>query len=178
MLGLTTMPARWLILLALFPGQADRPGSAFHEFTGKVIHIADGDTLTVLDRENAQYKVRLHGIDAPEKAQAFGTKAKEALAEKVHEKTVRVVWKERDRYGRTVGDVWLPDRSGERNINIEMVQEGYAWWYRAYAPHSKALEQAEARARTERLGLWRDREPEPPWEFRKKERETKSGQRR
>jgi endonuclease YncB( thermonuclease family) len=178
MFGMTTTAARWLIIVALLPGEADRGGSTFHEFSGKVVHIADGDTLTVLDRENVQHKIRLHGIDAPEKAQAFGTKAKEALAEKVHEKTVRVVWKEKDRYGRIVGDVWLPDRAGERNINIEMVRDGWAWWYRTYAPRSKALESAETQARTERLGLWRDREPEPPWEFRKKERETTSGQRR
>src|SRR5205823_3500794 len=119
----------------------------------------------------------LHGIDAPEKSQAFGNKAKEALAEKVHEKNVRVAWKERDRYGRIVGDVWLPDppagerKAGERNINIEMVRDGWAWWYRQYAPKSRALEGAETEARKERRGLWRDREPEPPWEFRKKDRE-------
>jgi endonuclease YncB( thermonuclease family) len=152
----------------------------FHEFTGKVVHIADGDTLTVLDRDKVQHKVRLHGIDAPEKGQAFGTEAKEALAEKVHERTVRVVWKEKDRYGRIVGDVWLLDpQCGERpvgnqNINIEMVRDGWAWWYRQYAPKSRALEAAEAEARKEKRGLWRDREPEPPWDFRRKERDRKS----
>src|SRR6267378_4491443 len=87
-----------VIALAFLPA----PDAKFHEFTGKVVHIADGDTLTVLDADNVQHKIRLHGIDAPEKGQAFGTKAKEALAEKVHEKTVRVVWKEKDKYGRIV----------------------------------------------------------------------------
>src|SRR5258708_5481819 len=101
--------------LGLVPALAAETAD-FHELTGKVVHIADGDTLTVLDNDKVQYKIRLHGIDAPEKGQAFGTKAKEALAEKVHEKTVRVVWKEKDQYGRVVGDVYL----GDRNINIEM----------------------------------------------------------
>lgn len=153
------------IVLAFFP----EPESNFHELTGKVVAIADGDTLTLLDSDKVQHKIRLHGIDAPEKAQAFGTKAKEALAEKVHEKTVRVVWKEKDQYGRIVGDVNL----GDRNINIEMVHDGFAWWYRTYAPKSRLLEQAEADARKAKRGLWRDKNPEPPWEFRKKERESR-----
>ena len=162
-----TAPAavRCLVLsLAFFAEPEAKP----HELAGKVVHVADGDTLTVLDNEKVQHKIRLHGIDAPEKGQAFGTKAKEALAEKVHEKTVRVVWKEKDRYGRIVGDVHL----GDRNINVEMVHDGFAWWYRTYAPKSKALEQAEAEAKKEKRGLWRDKDPEPPWEFRKKERES------
>ena len=91
-------------------------------------------------------------------------------AEKVHEKTVRVVWKEKDRYGRIVGDVHLADESGDRNINIEMVHDGFAWWYKSYAPKSKTLEQAEAEAKKERRGLWHDKNPEPPWEYRKQER--------
>ncbi|MBI3860930.1 MAG: thermonuclease family protein [Planctomycetia bacterium] len=86
------------------------PAAETPELTGKVVHIADGDTLTVLDADKVQHKIRLHGIDAPEKGQAFGTKAKEALAGKVHEKTVRIVWKEKDRYGRIVGDV-SPNRT-------------------------------------------------------------------
>ena len=154
-----------IVDLALFP----EPDSAIHELTGQVVHIADGDTLTVLDADKVQHKIRLHGIDAPEKGQAFGTKAKEALAEKVHEKAVRVVWKEKDRYGRIVGDVHL----GDRNVNVEMVRGGWAWWYRTYAPKSKALEEAEAEARKEKRGLWRDKEPEAPWEYRKREREAK-----
>ena len=159
----------FVVALALYA----EPDSKLQEFTGKVVHIADGDTLTVLDADNVQHKIRLHGIDAPEKSQAFGTKAKEALAGKVHEKTVRIVWKEKDRYGRIVGDVHL----GDRNINIEMVHDGYAWWYRTYAPKSKTLEQAEAEAKKEKRGLWHDKDPEPPWEFRRKERENKKDSR-
>ena len=93
---------------------------------------------------------------------------------KVHEKNVRVVWKEKDRYGRIVGDVHL----GDRNVNVEMVHDGFAWWYKTYAPKSKPLEQAEAEARKEKRGLWHDKNPEPPWDFRKKEREKESGKKK
>ena len=167
---ITAAPAAvrvFVLVLAFFAEPDAKP----HELIGKVVHIADGDTLTVLDADKVQHKIRLAGIDAPEKSQAFGTKAKEALAEKVHEKTVRVVWKEKDRYGRIVGEIHL----GDRHINLEMVHDGWAWWYRTYAPKSKALEQAEADAKKEKRGLWRDKDPEPPWEFRKRERETKKG---
>jgi endonuclease YncB( thermonuclease family) len=93
----------------------------FHELTGKVVHIADGDTLTVLDADKVQHKIRPHGIDAPEKGQAFGTKAKEVVAEKVHEKDPRGVWRARERYGRIVGDMWL----GNRDINVVMPRDGW-----------------------------------------------------
>jgi endonuclease YncB( thermonuclease family) len=166
MLSPATAAARLLVIALAFFHEQD---AKFHELTGKVVHIADGDTLTVLDADKVQHKIRLHGIDAPEKGQAFGNKAKEALGEKAHEKYVRVVWKEKDKYGRIVGDVHL----GNRNINLEMVREGWAWWYRRYAPKSKALEDAETEARKEKRGLWHDKNPEAPWEYRKQEREAK-----
>lgn len=158
-----------LVLLSALMGAAKE-----REIVGQVVRIADGDTLTVLDATNEQHKVRLHGIDAPEKGQAFGTKAKEALAAKVHEKRVRVIWKERDRYGRIVGGVYL----GDRNVNVEMVHDGFAWWYRQYAPKDKALERAEDEARKEKRGLWHDKNPEPPWEYRKQERERREEKKR
>jgi endonuclease YncB( thermonuclease family) len=161
--GMTTI---LLVTLALCAAPESKPS---HELTGKVISVANGDTITVLDSDKVQHKIRLSGIDAPEKEQAFGTKAKEALGGKVHEKTVRVVWKEKDRYGRIVGVVYL----GGQNINIEMVHDGFAWWYRQYAPKDKALEEAEADARKANRGLWHDKNPEPPWEYRKQERERK-----
>src|SRR5262245_45815373 len=140
-----------------------------HELTGKVVSVADGDTITVLDVNKVQHRIRLFGIDAPERGQAFGTKSREALASAVHEKNVRVVWKEKDQYGRIVGDVFV----GDRHVNLEQVRSGLAWWYKTYAPKSKALEEAEAEARKERRGLWKDRDPEPPWQYRRKERERK-----
>jgi endonuclease YncB( thermonuclease family) len=109
-----------------------------------------------------QRKVRLIGIDAPEKAQAFGSRAKEALSELVFGKTVRVTWKAKDVYGRTLGDVY----AGEAWVNRLMVERGMAW---AYKPSTtKLLRAAEAGAREARRGLWADKAPVAPWEFRVK----------
>lgn len=138
------------------------------EIRGKVVGIADGDTITVLDSEKVQHKIRLEGIDAPEKGQAFGTKAKEKMSELVGEKDVVVTWEKKDRYGRILGDVHL----GDRHINLEMVQEGLAWHYKQYSK-SKELAEAEDEARKAKKGLWADKSPEPPWELRKRGREKK-----
>ena len=136
------------------------------EIRGKVVNVADGDTITVLDAEKVQHKIRLQGIDAPEKKQAFGTKSKELMTEKVAGHEVVVTWKEKDRYGRILGEIML----GKRHINLEMVQDGMAWHYVQYSK-SKELTAAEEAARTAKKGLWADKEPVPPWEFRKLARE-------
>ena len=131
-------------------------------FEGKVISIADGDTLTVLTADKQQIKVRLSGIDTPERKQAFGTQAKQALSAKVFGKTVRIKDNGQDRYKRTLGDVFL----GSRWINLELVEEGYAWHYKAYSKDKK-LAEAEKTARKAKSGLWADSNPVPPWEFRR-----------
>lgn len=136
------------------------------EIRGKVVNIADGDTITVLGDDKVQHKIRLQGIDAPENKQAFGTKSKQTLSDKLGEKEVVVQWKEKDRYGRILGEVML----GNRHINLEMVQDGMAWHYKQYSK-SKELAEAEDNAQKAKKGLWADNEPLPPWEFRKKERE-------
>jgi endonuclease YncB( thermonuclease family) len=104
------------------------PADPPHSFDGKVVKIADGDTITVL-LDKTQHKIRLEGIDAPEKGQAYGTKARQALADKVFGETVRVDWKKRDRYGRIIGRVYL----GNRDIALEMVKDGFAWHYKRYS---------------------------------------------
>ena len=135
------------------------------EFRGKVVGVTDGDTITVLDAEQVQHKIRLQGIDAPERKQAFGTKSKELLTEKIAGHEVLIEWKEKDRYGRILGEVMLE----RRHINLEMVQEGMAWHYLQYSK-SKELERAELQARQAGRGLWADKGPVPPWEFRKAEK--------
>lgn len=135
------------------------------EFTGKVVGIADGDTITVLDASNAQHKIRLAEIDTPEKSQAFGSRAKQALSEKIFGKTVTIQYDTKDRYGRIVGTVML----GERRINMEMVAEGWAWHYKQYSK-SDELAGAETAARKDKLGLWADKDPTPPWEYRRGEK--------
>jgi micrococcal nuclease len=140
---------------------------AVHEavIKGKVVSIADGDTLTVLDDTNTQWRIRLFGIDAPEKGQAFGMRSKENLAEKVFGKVVRVQVVDMDRYSRQVGRIYL----GDRFINLEQVEDGFAWRYPNY-DHRGEFEAAEAEARRRRLGLWSDPHPVPPWEFRRTHR--------
>ena len=139
--------------------------------TGKVVEVTDGDTLTVLDDHNRQHKVRLDGIDAPEIAQAYGDKAKKSLSDLVLGKTVTVTRSKVARNGWIVGKVTL---SG-RDINLEQIRRGYAWFYRAYAKElsrddATAYEQAEAIAREKQLGLWAGPEPIAPWDLRAAQR--------
>ncbi len=151
-----------LLLIAANPAFAAKP---HYEITGQVVKIADGDTLTVLDETKTQHKIRLAGIDAPEKGQAFGTKARENLAAKVFRQTVRVEVIDVDRYHREVGRIFL----GDRFINMEMVVDGFAWRYVQYDKPGEFVA-AEGEARQARRGLWVDQDPSPPWEWRKAKR--------
>jgi micrococcal nuclease len=101
-------------------------GASADQFTGKVVGISDGDTLSVLP-EGKAVKVRLHGVDTPEKAQSFGTQARKFTSDMVFQQTVTIIVQDTDRYGRLVGDVLLPDG---RSLNQELVRAGMAWWYR------------------------------------------------
>jgi len=132
-------------------------------FTGKVVGVSDGDTISALHNGRAE-KVRLHGIDCPEKGQGFGTVAKQTASDLAFDKEVTVQTHGLDKYKRTLGDVILPDG---RNLNQELVREGMCWWYRKYAPADVTLERLEAEARNVKRGLWVDPHPVPPWEWRK-----------
>lgn len=142
------------------------------EVTGVVVGVADGDTVTVLDGGHNRHRVRLAFIDAPEKAQPFGQRAKQALSDKVFQQQVKVEVVDKDRYGREVGRIWL----GETDVNLSQLADGYAWFYRHYAKKSEdsgdfaRYEQTEANAKANRLGLWQDEEPTPPWDFRRSKR--------
>ena len=138
------------------------------ELRGKVVSIADGDTITVLDADKKLHKVRLNGIDAPEKKQAFGAKSKAKLGELVAGKDVVVDWTEKDNYGRVLGKV----QQGLLDVNLQMVKEGLAWHYRKYSKSDK-LARAEAEAKAGKKGLWADPNPVPPWDFRKLEKKKK-----
>lgn len=138
--------------------------------TGKVIGISDGDTIKILTEDKQELRIRLNGIDCPEKKQAFGTKARQFTSDMVFGKTVSVRYKSKDRYGRILGDVILNDSI---NLNYELVRAGYAWWYRQYAKKDTVLEQLENEARIAKRGLWADKNPVAPWEYRKMKR-TKS----
>jgi len=130
------------------------------ELTGKVVAVADGDTLTVLV-DKVGVKIRLDGIDAPERAQAFGARSREKLSELVFGKTVRVVTKGKDRYGRTIGVVFI---DGE-NVNAKMIESGLAWHYKRYSSDAE-LDRLEREARRAKRGLWSDPAPVEPWNYR------------
>ena len=131
------------------------------EFSGRVVGVADGDTITVLVGVEPR-RVRLAGIDAPERGQPFGQRAKQALSRLVFGRTVRVVVRGQDRYGRLLGEVLLPDGA---SLNERLVKEGWAWHYTRYSKDQRLAEQ-EATARRSRRGLWVDPRAMPPWEFR------------
>jgi endonuclease YncB( thermonuclease family) len=131
------------------------------EFTARVVGITDGDTLRVL-HDHRSATVRLVGVDAPEKRQAYGERAKRFTADLAFDRTVTVRTAGRDRNGRLLGEVVLPDG---RSLNQELVRAGYAWWFRRYSRDGR-LARLEEEARASRRGLWADRAPEPPWEYR------------
>lgn len=146
--------------------------AAAETLVGKVIGVADGDTVTVLDEQRQQHKIRLAGIDAPEKRQAFGQRSKEALSDAVFDKVVSVDWNKFDRYGRIIGKIVVDDR----DVNLGQVQSGLAWWYQKYASEQATADQrlyahAEDEAKRERLGLWSEAEPVAPWDFRRRRRD-------
>jgi endonuclease YncB( thermonuclease family) len=137
------------------------PSAWAEVFQGKVIGVADGDTITVL-RERQPEIVRLNGIDSPEKGQAFGDRAKQFTADLAFGQMVQVIVRDHDRYGRTVADVVLADG---RSLNHEVVRGGYAWWFRRYSKDA-TLGALESEARSARRGLWADAHPVAPWEWR------------
>lgn len=140
--------------------------------SGRIVGVTDGDTVTLLTPENRQMKIRLYGIDAPEARQAFGTRARQALSSMVFSKDAKAEVRSTDRYGRTVA--WLYVDGG--NINEAMVQQGFAWWYQSFAKKDTRLEELQNEAKAARRGLWSDKAPVPPWEWRKKVPATSSRQ--
>ena len=159
------------LLLAVFVGSAVAGERVWKTFTGHVVGVVDGDTIDVLtpEPERELLRIRLMGIDAPEKRQAFGVVSKSKLAELVFGRDVRIDWhKYVNRNSRIVGQVFLSDGS---DVNLAMVEAGMAWWYRAYAREQRPDDRAryldaENRARKKGLGLWIDENPVAPWEFR------------
>ena len=152
-------PVLALILSVLAPDLSTGIG-----FTGQVVHILDGDTLDVIYNGQAE-RIRLNGIDCPEKGLAYGKRAKQAASELAFGKEVTVQTHGLDKYRRTIGDVVLPDGM---NLNQELVRQGVCWWYKKYAPGGTVLEGLEAEAREAKKGLWADPQPVPPWAWRKR----------
>ncbi len=133
---------------------------------GKVVGVTDGDTVTLLvDRR--EVKVRVAGIDAPEKKQPFGQRSKEHLSDCAFGKAVLIEWSKTDRYGRIIGKIL----SSGVDCGLRQIELGMAWHYKAYAKEQSATDraaysEAESQAMTRKAGLWGDSHPTPPWEFR------------
>lgn len=133
-------------------------------FTGKVVAVLDGDTFIVVDSNNFQQRIRLSGVDAPEKNQNYGQKAKYALSSLIYYKTVVVNYANYDKYGRIIGLVYV----NSENINEQMLKLGFGWAYLKYLDASNIhYKDLERNARNSKFGLWNDNQPIPPWEFRK-----------
>ena len=157
-----------LYLLAAFLTTAQLTAIA-ESIIGKLVGVADGDTVTVLDSSNVQHKIRLTGIDAPEKAQPYGQVSKKSLSDLVFNKDVEISWEKRDRYQRILGKVLL----GKQDICLEQVKRGMAWHYKQYQRDQSqedrtAYDLAEKKAREAKLGLWADDVPVEPSQFRRK----------
>jgi len=167
-----------ILLLAVQPSLAD-----VGRIEGRVVDVPDGDTITVLDARKLEHRVRLLGVDAPERGQAGGHRSKESLARLVYERDVRVEWRNRDAQGRIVGTVWVasPDSPCRQapgcpktlDAGLAQITMGRAWWFRESAPEQSPgdrgrYESAEQEARARKIGLWRDPKPVPPWEWRRR----------
>lgn len=142
--------------------------AAEHQLQLRVVSVHDGDTITGLDDTKTQFKIRLDAIDAPELGQPFGQASKKALSEMVFGKDVAVIAKTKDKYGRTVGHVLIEGQ----DVNLMMLEQGMAWHYKHY-DHNARLSRAEEEARAGKKGLWADRDPVPPWDWRKEHQHRK-----
>jgi endonuclease YncB( thermonuclease family) len=142
---------------------------------GRVVGVTDGDTIKVLTAEKQLIRVRVAWIDAPESSQSFGQRAKQAMSALVFGKDVELRFHTVDRYGRLVCMVF----SDGTDAGLELIKEGLAWAYSKYLFEASVETQqsytaAEAAARAARIGLWADAEPQPPWEYRRLEKERRA----
>ena len=157
-------------LLILLTGCAT-PSPAGGQLEGRVVGVRDGDSLTLLDAGNVQHKIRLDGIDAPERGQPFGSRAKQSLSDLAFGRDAQAHCPKVDRYDRRVCKVLV----GGVDVGLEQIKRGMAWHFKRYeneqSPEDRvAYATAEVQAREAGRGLWRDLHPVPPWEWRKSRR--------
>ena len=141
-------------------------------WTGKVVSVADGDTITILRHGRDQVKIRLYGIDAPESGQPFGKASKQNLSLLVHGRSIEVEVMDTDKYGRTVARIFV---DGE-DVNALQLRSGNAWLYTQYCKDWVCGEWMglEAEAKSSGVGLWADKDPTPPWEWRRDMKQSSS----
>jgi endonuclease YncB( thermonuclease family) len=137
------------------------PFLCLSQIKGKVIKIADGDTYTLLNDENKPVKIRMYGMDCPEKMQPYGRVAKDYLASLIFSKIVEIKVLKADRFGRILAVTFCEGK----NINEEMLKAGLAWHYKYYDSNARWAE-LEQKAKEKKVGLWKDSHPIAPWEWR------------
>ncbi len=162
------------------PDPAEKDAAS--ELTAKVIKIIDGDTIDVLTSDRESIRIRLNGIDCPERGQPFGNNAKEYLSTEISGAMVEIQLHGQDRYGRSIGDVYRQpefdpdsgDMTGGILVNLELVRKGLAWHYVKYAPDRSDLPEGEQSARQAKAGLWSgSHKPIPPWDWRRMSKEER-----
>lgn len=153
---------------------ADVPNGQNPATTVLATRISDGDSFHARDDTGRELRVRIVGIDAPERDQPHGSKARDALRDAIGNREVRIDVRDTDRHGRQVARVELDTAAGQRvDIGLKQIEQGYAWWYRRGQLNSaeqRQYESAQADARKARRGLWQQPDPTPPWEFRRASR--------
>ena len=154
-------------ILALVLFALSATALADYSIVGKVIKVVDGDTVTIL-KDRKQFRIRLLGIDAPESHQAYGNVSRKRLNDLVYDKTVEAACIEKDFYGRDLCKIII----GGTDINLEMIRAGLAWHYTKGKKSQtnadrRAYQLAEREAREQKIGLWQDKKPTPPWDFRR-----------
>lgn len=143
------------------------------ELEGTIVGVADGDTVTLLDAGKKQHRIRLDGIDAPERTQPYGQRARQSLAELAHGRAAHVDCPKTDRYGRAVCRVLIDGV----DVGLEQIRRGLAWHYVKYAHEQRGIDrvtyaQAESDARSKNSGLWSFGDPTPPWDYRRRQKES------
>ena len=156
------------LILSLALTAALAASASAQTLTGRIIHVSDGDTVTLLTQESASLRIRVSGIDAPEKKQAWGARSRQAMMRCAYGKTAQVETHKKDRYGRLVGVV----TADGTDCGLALLKSGLAWFYSAYERELPAAKRplycaAEKEARQKKRGLWQDNAPQAPWEWRK-----------
>ena len=165
---MTRQPKHFFLLLLLLAIPFSTAYAQTSGFTGQVVSVSDGDSITVLDSNNVQHRIRFQGVDAPDESQDFGPQAKEQLSALVLGQTVEVIPLGRDQYGRVAAKVMLDGR----DVGLVLIEAGYAWHYKEFEKEQskedrKLYADSEKRARNSSIGLWVNRSATPPWKYRK-----------